>query len=61
MLPMNQSLIVRQTLSKLVPQGYEVAVTFETNKGLEARLERKDYTKAFVDWTVNTVYLQRVK
>lgn len=61
MLPMNQSLIVRQTLSKLVPQGYEVAVTFETNQGLEARLERKDYTKAFVDWTVNTVYLQRSK
>ncbi len=58
---MNQSLIVRQTLSKLVPQGYEVAVTFETNKGLESRLERKDYIKAFVDWTVNTVYLQRSK
>jgi len=41
--------------------GYEVAITFETNKGLESRLERKDYIKAFVDWTVNTVYLQRSK
>lgn len=58
---MQKTLIVRQTLSRLVPMGYEVAITFETNKGLESRLERKDYIKAFVDWTVNTVYLQRSK